>query len=216
MVRPLGLPPEDPRAERLGLLIRSLQRGDVHLPLVDREPEEEAFLHAAFGVCDDQHRARVVGGNVAVNIPSHDPLDGERAVLQAVLLEVARVDELAKFGCLLVAESFGANGVNTLPTPDVTGTIAMSATAAKVALVNTTTALTGACPTGATIVDLIGYGTTPNCFETALAPAPSTTTADVRGTNGCTETDNNSTDFTATTPNPRNTSVALAPCGGGL
>lgn len=116
---------------------------------------------------------------------------------------------------LLVAEGAGANGVNNLPTPDATGTIAMSATAAKVALVNTTTALTGACPTGAQIVDLIGYGATANCFETAVAPAPSTTTADVRGANGCTETDNNSTDFTATTPNPRNTATAAAPCGGG-
>src|SRR5947209_5586146 len=47
----------------------------------------------------------------------------------------------------LVAESAGANGVSVLPTPDATGTIAMSATAAKVALVSSTTALAGACPT---------------------------------------------------------------------
>jgi len=115
----------------------------------------------------------------------------------------------------LVAESFGANGVNNLPTPDVTGTIAMSATAAKVALVNATTALSGSCPAGASIVDLVGYGATASCFETAVAPAPSTTTADVRGANGCTETDNNSTDFSVTTPNPRNTASTLNPCGGG-
>jgi hypothetical protein len=106
----------------------------------------------------------------------------------------------------LVAESFGANGVNPLPTPDTTGTIAMSATAGKVALVSSTTALTGACPTGAPIVDLVGYGATASCFETAVAPAPSTTTADVRAGSGRVDTDNNSTDFTATTPNPRNTS----------
>ncbi|HEY0546458.1 MAG TPA: lamin tail domain-containing protein, partial [Pyrinomonadaceae bacterium] len=115
----------------------------------------------------------------------------------------------------LVAESFGANGVNPLPTPDTTGTIAMSATAAKVALVNTTTALTGACPTGAQIVDLVGYGATASCFETAVAPAPSTTTADIRAGGGCTETDNNSTDFAAMTPTPRNTATALNVCGGG-
>ncbi len=53
----------------------------------------------------------------------------------------------------LVAEGAGANGVNTIPTADATGAIAMSATAAKVALVNTTTALSGSCPTGAQIVD---------------------------------------------------------------
>ncbi len=112
----------------------------------------------------------------------------------------------------LVGEGAGANGVNTIPTADATGTIAMSATAAKVALVNSTTALSGACPASASIIDLIGFGGTANCFETAVAPAPSTTTADVRGSGGCTETDNNSTNFTATTPNPRNTATALAPC----
>ncbi len=112
----------------------------------------------------------------------------------------------------LVAEGAGANGVNNIPTADATGTIAMSATAAKVALVNTTTALSGSCPTGAQIVDLVGYGATASCFETAVAPAPSTTTADVRAGAGCTETDNNSTDFTATTPNPRNTATALNSC----
>jgi predicted extracellular nuclease len=114
---------------------------------------------------------------------------------------------------LLVGESFGANGVNPLPTPDVTGTIAMSATAAKVALVNVTTALSGACPSSATIVDFVGYGTTANCAETANAPAPSTTTADLRGGAGCTDTDNNSTDFSAGAPNPRNTASPATTCG---
>jgi len=111
----------------------------------------------------------------------------------------------------LVAESFGTNGVNTLPTPDVTGTIAMSATAAKVALVSSTTALTGACPS-TNIVDFIGYGATANCSETAPAPAPSTTTADVRAAGGCTDSGNNSTDFAASAPTPRNTSSATHSC----
>jgi len=105
----------------------------------------------------------------------------------------------------LVAESTGANGVNNLPTPDATGTIAMSATAAKVALVNTTTALSGACPVSASIVDLVGYGATANCFEGAgPAPAPSTTTSDIRNGGGSVDTNVNSADFTAATPTPRN------------
>ncbi|MEA2558676.1 MAG: uncharacterized protein QOH06_180 [Acidobacteriota bacterium] len=117
-------------------------------------------------------------------------------------------------GYLLVAEAVGANGVNNLPTPDATGTIAMSATAGKIALVNSTVALSGACPAGATIVDLIGYGTTANCNEGgANAPVPSTTTADLRAAAGCTDTDSNSTDFTAAAPNPRNSGTALNPCG---
>jgi len=111
----------------------------------------------------------------------------------------------------LVSEGAGANGVNNLPTPDATGTIAMSATAAKVALVSSTTALSGACPS-ANIVDLIGYGATASCFETAVAPAPSTTTADVRAGGGCTDSGNNSTDFAASAPTPRNTASATHSC----
>ena len=109
----------------------------------------------------------------------------------------------------LVAESFGANGTSPLPSPDATGTIAMSATAGKVALVNCTTALSGACPSNVTgacsIIDFVGYGGTANCSETSTAPAPSTTTADVRGSGGVADTDNNSVDFTAAAPTPRNT-----------
>src|SRR5262245_45621998 len=67
----------------------------------------------------------------------------------------------------LVGEGAGAGGTVDLPTPDATGSIAMSATAAKVALVTNSTAFpTGtSCPTG--IVDFVGYGTTTttNCFE---------------------------------------------------
>jgi hypothetical protein len=115
----------------------------------------------------------------------------------------------------LVAEGAGTNGVNNLPTPDATGTIAMSATSAKVALVNATTALSGACPTSASIVDLVGYGTTANCNEGgANAPAPSTTNADFRAGAGCTDTDSNSADFTAAAAAPRNTATALNACGG--
>ena len=58
----------------------------------------------------------------------------------------------------LVQEAAGAGGTTPLPLPDATGTTAMSATTAKVALVNTTVALSGTCPAGASLVDLIGYG----------------------------------------------------------
>lgn len=113
----------------------------------------------------------------------------------------------------LIAQGAGANGVSVIPTPDASGTVAMSATAAKVALVSATTALSGACPVNPAIVDLIGYGGTASCNEGgANAPSPSTTTAAVRAGSGCTDNNNNSTDFTATTPNPRNTSTATAPC----
>jgi DNA/RNA endonuclease G (NUC1)/fibronectin type 3 domain-containing protein len=112
----------------------------------------------------------------------------------------------------LVAEGAGANGVNNIPTPDATGVIAMSATAAKVALVSSTTALSGACPS-TNVVDMVGYGSTANCFETAVAPAPSTTTAIFRAASGCTDAGNNSTDFAAAAPAPRNTVSATHSCG---
>ena len=118
----------------------------------------------------------------------------------------------------LIAQSFGANGVNPLPTPNASGTIAMSATAAKIALVSNSVALSGTCPfPSANIVDFIGYGATANCNDgqtnnsATNAPAPSTTTSDQRSAAG-TDTDVNSTDFTALAPTPQ---AALQPTAGG-
>ncbi|MBI4672491.1 MAG: lamin tail domain-containing protein [Chloroflexi bacterium] len=106
----------------------------------------------------------------------------------------------------------GANGAN-LPTPDASSSVGMAATAGKVALVNSTTALSGSgCPFSASVVDFVGYGSTANCREGANAPAPSNTTSDLRVANGCTDTDNNSADFSTGTPNPRNTSSTTNPC----
>lgn len=107
----------------------------------------------------------------------------------------------------LVQEGGNANGVSSLPTPNATGSINMSAGAAKVALVNSTTALSGTgCPISSPIVDFVGYGATANCSEGgANAPAPSTTMAIFRAGNGATDTDNNAADFSTGTPNPRNT-----------
>ncbi|HEY0406975.1 MAG TPA: FG-GAP-like repeat-containing protein [Pyrinomonadaceae bacterium] len=109
------------------------------------------------------------------------------------------------FKYFLVQEAAGAASPAPLPTPDAIGTIAMGANAGKVALVNTTVALSGACPAGAQIIDFVGYGTTANCFE-GLGPAPAlvNTTSDQRFNGGREETDNNSRDFFAAAPNPRN------------
>ncbi|MBL7864229.1 MAG: lamin tail domain-containing protein, partial [Cyclobacteriaceae bacterium] len=61
----------------------------------------------------------------------------------------------------------GSGNGQDLPTADAIGAIAMAATAGKVALVNTSTALNGACPSGIQIIDRIGYGVSANCFEGA-------------------------------------------------
>ena len=115
----------------------------------------------------------------------------------------------------LIQEAQGSGGTTNLPTPDATGTIAMSATAGKVALVNNNTLITSgtSCPTGSAIVDFVGFGAA-NCSETLPTATLSNTTAALRGNDGCTETDNNSTDFATGTPNPRNTATAFDPCTG--
>jgi len=114
-------------------------------------------------------------------------------------------------GYYLVQEAQGAGGTTDLPTPDATGTIPMSATAGKVALVNGTTALAGTCPGDASIVDLVGYGSA-NCFETAAAPGLSNATAALRARSGCADSDNNSADFAAGTADPRNGASSAFSC----
>ena len=120
---------------------------------------------------------------------------------------------------LVQLSSGGANGA-LLPTPDATGTIAMSATGGKVALVSSATGLVcngGSTPCNAAqlalIVDLIGYDGA-NFYEGAPTPALSNTTAALRASNGCTDSDNNAADFSVGAPTPRNTASPLNPCGG--
>lgn len=112
----------------------------------------------------------------------------------------------------LIQQAGGNNGA-PLPAPDATGAIAMAAGSGKVALVRNTTALTGSCPNDPNIVDLVGYGGTANCFRgSAPASGGSNTNAMTRKTNGCTDTRNNSSDFSLAAPNPRNTSAPFNPC----
>ncbi|WP_213803920.1 lamin tail domain-containing protein [Granulicella sp. dw_53] len=119
----------------------------------------------------------------------------------------------------LIQEAVGANGTTNLPTPDASASIAMSATAGKVALVSSTTALSGTsgCPTSAaTVLDYIGYGgtaTAANCSLGSPAPALTNSTAAIR-TNVCTPTNNNASDFATGAPVPHNSASTLAPCGG--
>lgn len=116
----------------------------------------------------------------------------------------------------LIQEAAGSGGTTALPTPDATGSVAMSGTAGKIALVNSTTALSGSSPSGSSIMDFVGFGTTANYYEgSGPTPAPSNSTSVSRANNGCTDTDNNAADFTAGTVNPRNTASAFNICGGG-
>jgi trimeric autotransporter adhesin len=116
---------------------------------------------------------------------------------------------------LMAMATTGATGA-ALPTPDATGTSSMSATAGKIALVNTTTALSGstAC-SNATVVDVLGYGSTATCAEnTVFSTTGIVSTQSIqRVSNGCTDANNNSTDFILAAVAPRNTASPANPCG---
>jgi hypothetical protein len=115
---------------------------------------------------------------------------------------------IAAYSYYLVQEAQGAGGTTPLPTPDAAGTIPMSSTTGKVALVSGAVSLSGTCPSSASIVDFVGYGAA-NCFEgSGAAPALSNTLAALRLSGGMIDTDNNSADFFAGAPDPRNSASA--------
>jgi hypothetical protein len=103
-----------------------------------------------------------------------------------------------------------------LPAPDATGSINMAAASGRVALANVTTALTCtlACAGTAKVVDYVGYGIAIDYEGSGAAPLGTALTSVVRSSGGCTETDDNSADFTTAVPNPRNSTSAAAVCPG--
>lgn len=107
--------------------------------------------------------------------------------------------------------SGGANGI-ALPTPEVTNGTGLSANSSKLALVSTTTLLSGGCPTGTQIRDFVGYGNT-GCFEgAAAAQQPSTTQSVFRKGAGCTDTGQNGTDTELLNVAPRNGATMALQC----
>ncbi|MDQ6927350.1 MAG: lamin tail domain-containing protein [Actinomycetota bacterium] len=115
-------------------------------------------------------------------------------------------------GYFLVSESSGGTAGSSLPDADVSGSTAMSAAAGKVALSASATPLAGTAPSGGQLHDLVGYGSA-NGFEGSdAAPGLSSTSADLRVDGGCSDGDDNSTDFVSGSPNPRNSSSALNSC----
>src|SRR5438309_30678 len=117
----------------------------------------------------------------------------------------------------LVQETAGLGGTASLPTPDVSGGLPMASVAGKVALVSTQTTISSgiSCPTGPSVIDLVGYGTGTNCFEgTGPTPSLSNPTAAIRMSDGCVDTDNNGADFAVGAPNPRNTASPFQLCTG--
>lgn len=91
----------------------------------------------------------------------------------------------------LVQEARGSGGTTPLPTPDATGTLAMSGSNGSVSLQDAS----------GTRVDLVGYGSA-TLREGTAAPSLSSTTAASRDAAGS-DTDDNRTDFTVGAPAPQ-------------
>lgn len=115
-------------------------------------------------------------------------------------------------GYFLVQQAAGTGGTASLPTPDATGSLAMSGTAGKVALSRTTTALSGTCPTG--VVDQVSYGTTATNCGAGTTPTLSNTTAARRNSQGCAYTGSLTVDFATGAPSPRNSASPTVTCDG--
>ena len=121
---------------------------------------------------------------------------------------------IAPGGYYLVREAAGAGGSSDGPAPDASGTISMSAMSGRVALSSSTAPFTAnGCPAGGTLIDLVGYGTA-TCFEgSGAAPQLTNTTAALRKRGGCFDANDNATDFSSGSPNPRNSAAPARSCG---
>jgi Lamin Tail Domain len=122
-------------------------------------------------------------------------------------------------GYYLVALAAGSGTGASLPAADATGTMNMSGTSGKVALVTNQSLLacgggTGACLPNAGIRDFVGYGSADQFEGSGAAPTLSNTTAGFRAAGGCTDTDSDAADFAPAAPAPRNSSSAHTSCGG--
>jgi uncharacterized protein (TIGR03437 family) len=111
----------------------------------------------------------------------------------------------------LIQEHAEGGGTVSLPTPDVSDNTNLSATDGKIALVSNATALSGASPTGSQIIDFVGYGAA-NAAEGSPVPALDNTTAAIRLSGGCTDTNNNRADFVLGPPVPRNSHSPVNLC----
>ena len=132
-------------------------------------------------------------------------------------------------GFFLIQEAQGSGGSVNLPAPDVTGTLSLSSSSGKVALVNNTTALSGSNPAGSSVIDKVGFGSANGYEGSGPAPAPSntasierkansTSTSASMGTAGVDEfegngydSDDNANDFITRAPQPQNTFSPLEP-----
>jgi hypothetical protein len=106
-----------------------------------------------------------------------------------------------------------------LPTADAIGTTNLGGTSGKIALVRGAAALTcgasaGSCSADPLVEDFVGYGSSSDFEGAGSAAGLSNTSAALRANDGCTDTGDNATDFTAAAPTPRNSGSPEHLCTG--
>lgn len=111
----------------------------------------------------------------------------------------------------LIALAQGAGGTVSLPTADATGSTNLGAASGKLALVASSELLSGPAPTGAQIVDFVGYGEA-NAAWGRPAPELSNSTAAWRRSGGCQDTRDNAADFEVLPPQPRSAAATRNVC----
>ena len=113
----------------------------------------------------------------------------------------------------LVQEASGGSVGAPLPSADITGSINLSATTGKVALVkNSTAAITGcgsSCSGGVNVVDFVGFGTSNESLVAPVSGMTNSTSAQRNAT--ASNTGNNAADFTAGAPTPKAPPVTVTP-----
>jgi uncharacterized protein len=115
----------------------------------------------------------------------------------------------------LIRQAAGSGGTVSV-VGDQTGTIAMGGSNGKVALTNSSAALSGTAPTGGALQDAVSYGNATPTEGTPTA-ALSSTLAALRNAGGCADTNSNNADFSVVAPSPRssatpaNTGCAVSP-----
>lgn len=116
----------------------------------------------------------------------------------------------------LIEESAGSGGTVDLPQPDASGSLALSATAGRVVLLDTTASISS-LPAGNVVgtpgfVDFVGFGSAAS-FE-GSGPTPGTANATSVARSEAVDTDDNAADFLVGAPGPQNAASDAGEDGG--
>jgi MYXO-CTERM domain-containing protein len=140
-----------------------------------------------------------------------DNTDGSTNILALPNVMVAP----GKYVLVGLSKGTGTSSGAASPKVDVDGALQLGDKTGKVALARIIAPLgcggTTHCPTR-DIVDYVGYGSASDSEGSTPVPALSATTAAIRKSAGCTDTDSNSTDFDVLTPAPRSSASSSHEC----